>query len=98
VWADEQKPTLSGRRGLIAVVSTAGVGTLIGSFCAAFDDLIPRQVGVNFDQALLNRAPNARALYEALRLSIPKGMNKDLNRLSYSMSGHGDIVLPPTPR
>src|SRR5262249_45060988 len=45
---DPKEPALRGQRGFIEAASTAGVGTLVGSFSGAVDDFIAQQVGINF--------------------------------------------------
>jgi hypothetical protein len=94
--AEEQKPLLSGQRGFSEAASTAGVGTLIGSFYDELIDVPARQVGVNFHKELLNGVPVARALHKAMLLSAPTEETDNLTHQSYAMSGYGDIVLPLT--
>jgi hypothetical protein len=91
----DEPPVRSGQRGFMEAASAAGVGTLIGSFSGALDDLIARRVGVNFHKEFIRGEPVARAFFQALRLSAPTGAKRDENHLCYAMSGYDDIGLPP---
>jgi CHAT domain-containing protein len=91
-----RQPLLSGQRGFSEAASTAGVGTLIGSFYNALDDEPALQVGVNFHKELLKGTAVARALHQAMLLSTPTEETDNLTHQSYAMSGYGDIVLPLT--
>ena len=101
--SDHQKPIIQGQRGFMDAASTAGVGSLVGSFSGGLDDTAAEHVGVQFHKALLEGACVAKALHNgvvsASRLGslveLPKGTKWTPAHLSYTVSGYGDIMLPP---
>jgi len=90
----ERNPFAHGQRGFIEAMSTAGVGTLVGSFSSNLQDAVAKRVGVQFHRELLSGRPVAQALHAA-RLSAAKQDDPlGVSHLSYSLSGYGDIALP----
>ncbi len=87
--AEEAKPNVRGQRGFIEAASTAGVGALIGCFAGALDDTTARDVGITFHESLISGAPVAKALHVAVAAAP-----SNASRLSYAISGYGDIALP----
>jgi CHAT domain-containing protein len=91
---DAKKPNAQGQRGFIDAASTAGVGALIGCFAGALDDATAKDVGVSFHEALVNGAPVAQALHQAVVAGNPDRAEASVSRLSYAISGYADIALP----
>jgi hypothetical protein len=90
----ERNPFAFGQRGFVEAMTTAGVGTLVGSFSGALHDEVAKTVGVQFHKELLNGIAVARALHKARLEAAKQEETQGVGHLSYSLSGYGDIVLP----
>jgi len=90
---DAEKPNVQGQRGFIEAATTAGVGALIGCFAGALDDATAKDVGIRFHESLLRGAPVVQALHLAVVSGDPGRTEENASRLSYAISGYGDIAL-----
>jgi hypothetical protein len=94
----DAKPNVYGQRGFIDAASTAGVGALIGTFAGSLDDETARDVGVRFHQSLIAGQPVAQSMHDAIVAGDVAAAERNESRVSYGVSGYGDLVLPPAKR
>lgn len=84
----------SGHRGFLDATSTAGVGALVGNFSGGLEDLVAQKVAVNFHNFLLQGVSVAKSLHRAIMAAEPPEKDLEGGRLSYAISGYGDLKLP----